>query len=580
MLRDLARSAPRTAPWLERAIASLRNAAFDWRAVVLVALVSLCAALPGVAGMPVMDVDEARFAQASRQMLESGDFVRIRLQSEERHRKPAGVHWLQAGATAALLPLAGRQNAIWTYRLPSVLGALLAALATLWAGRTLLGPPTALLGACLLGSSMLVGFEGMTAKTDALMLGFTTLSLAALAPLRAAHFGHASPLSVARARRRALIFWAALACAILIKGPVPLAIVLLTLLTLAIWDRRTGWLAPLAWWPGPVLALAIVLPWGLAIGFATDWGFYRSAFGQDFAPKLAGQDHAHGGVFGYHLLLAPLLMFPAAFVLPAVARALFARRAGAADASALRFLIAWAAPTWLMFELSPGKLIHYAMPVYPALALLGASGFLLAVRNGWRWTLWIGAGLFLISGWALSAATGVGLSALSAPPPRAVAAAVLCAVIVAAGGYGLLALRSGAARASAAIAAGLLLCIVLRGAILPALPQLQVSARSAAALAALDAPGALWVVGYDEPSIVFLTRTSAAIVDAEQAARRAAPGDAILVERQHLETVRTLLASRALVLDAHQPAIDGISMSANRPVSLVAGAVVTSVDGD
>ncbi len=58
--------------------------------------------LPGIASLPVMDRDEARFAQATRQMLESGDFLDIRFQDEARNNKPAGIYWLQAAAVAAL----------------------------------------------------------------------------------------------------------------------------------------------------------------------------------------------------------------------------------------------------------------------------------------------------------------------------------------------------------------------------------------------------------------------------------------------------------------------------------------------
>jgi 4-amino-4-deoxy-L-arabinose transferase-like glycosyltransferase len=105
-----------------------------WRGYVLIALIALCSAQFGAGRVQVMDADEARFAQATRQMLESGDYVAIRVQDAERNRKPVGVHWLQAAAVQAAAPFTGRRNAIWPYRLPSAFGLALAALATLWAG--------------------------------------------------------------------------------------------------------------------------------------------------------------------------------------------------------------------------------------------------------------------------------------------------------------------------------------------------------------------------------------------------------------------------------------------------------------
>ena len=63
----------------------------------------LCLALyvPGIVTLPVVDRDEARVVQASRQMLETGDFVRIRYQDEARNKKPVGIYWLQAASVAA-----------------------------------------------------------------------------------------------------------------------------------------------------------------------------------------------------------------------------------------------------------------------------------------------------------------------------------------------------------------------------------------------------------------------------------------------------------------------------------------------
>src|SRR5580693_4157758 len=80
-----------------------------WRPYALLAALCLCLYVPGIATIPVLDRDEARFAQASRQMLETGDFVQIRFHDEARNRKPAGIYWLQAGAVllaTALEPIA------------------------------------------------------------------------------------------------------------------------------------------------------------------------------------------------------------------------------------------------------------------------------------------------------------------------------------------------------------------------------------------------------------------------------------------------------------------------------------------
>src|SRR3954447_3209485 len=94
-------------------------------------LIALCLALylPGLGALPPTDRDEARFAQASRQMAATGDLVRIQFQSEPRNKKPVLIYWAQA-ASAALTgqaPLEGKP-AILVYRLPSAIGASAAVL--------------------------------------------------------------------------------------------------------------------------------------------------------------------------------------------------------------------------------------------------------------------------------------------------------------------------------------------------------------------------------------------------------------------------------------------------------------------
>ena len=50
--------------------------------------------------VPMIDRDEARFSQASRQMAETGDVITIRFLDELRAKKPAGIYWLQAGSAS------------------------------------------------------------------------------------------------------------------------------------------------------------------------------------------------------------------------------------------------------------------------------------------------------------------------------------------------------------------------------------------------------------------------------------------------------------------------------------------------
>src|SRR5918998_6845393 len=70
------------------------------RLCAVLVLLSLVCFLPGFTTLQPMDRDEPRYAQASKQMLETGDFVDIRFQDEARHKKPVGIYWMQSASVA------------------------------------------------------------------------------------------------------------------------------------------------------------------------------------------------------------------------------------------------------------------------------------------------------------------------------------------------------------------------------------------------------------------------------------------------------------------------------------------------
>ena len=73
-----------------------------WKPWFVLFILTFGAAAPGVFNLPALDRDESRFAQASKEMLEEQDYIRIQYQDELRNKKPAGIHWLQAASTADL----------------------------------------------------------------------------------------------------------------------------------------------------------------------------------------------------------------------------------------------------------------------------------------------------------------------------------------------------------------------------------------------------------------------------------------------------------------------------------------------
>lgn len=390
-----------------------------WKAWALLFLITFTAAAPGVFSLPALDRDESRFAQASKQMLESGDYIRIQYQDELRNKKPAGIHWLQAGASALLGE--GDRTEIWTYRVPSWLGAALAAMATFWCGTILIGRRAAFIGAALFGSTLLLTSEAHISKTDGVLVFLTTLGMGALARLY---------IRQDNDKKIAILFWAAMGLGFLIKGPVTPMVAVFAMAVLYVWDSRNwDWMKVLLWWPGPLLFVLLVLPWFIWIQLATDGQYVQGAVGKDLKDKLVSASEGHGGLPGYHLLHIPAWFFPGSLLfVPMIvltwkelrSRAFSLRQSitsldevsrgplvhdGKDDViQGLKFLVAWAVPTWIFFELLLTKLSHYILPAYPAFGLLCGYAALQMMSGARapvsRWTSLI---LFALGGGALLA---------------------------------------------------------------------------------------------------------------------------------------------------------------------------------
>ena len=212
------------------------------RAVVVLLAVALLDFLPGFFSIPPVDQDEARFAQATKQMVESGDYVDIRFQDEVRYKKPVGIYWLQAAAvkSATTLGLPHALTTIWLYRIPSLLGAVGAVLLTYWAALAFVSRRAALLAGLMMASCVLLGAERLLAKTDATLLVTVVAAMGAMARVYLPPGG--DPRDAAGAWRIAALFWSALAAGVLLKGPLILMVVGLAALALAVVDRSARWL--------------------------------------------------------------------------------------------------------------------------------------------------------------------------------------------------------------------------------------------------------------------------------------------------------------------------------------------------
>ena len=533
MLSLADRRSPSLDPWLDRL------AAHRGSACLLLIVLTLSLALPGLGTLFPMDRDEPRFAQASKQMLETGEVVVIRFHDEARNKKPVGIYWLQAAAVAAgeALGVPSARQQIWLYRIPSLIGAVGAVLLTWWTALALTHRRAALLAGAMMASSVLLVVEAHLAKTDAVLLATVVAAMGVLA--RA---------FVARARRvplpwsLAAVFWIAVAVGILIKGPIGPMVPLLAAAVLSARERSLRWLGALRPLPGAALCLVIALPWFVLITKASGGAFFAESIGHDMGAKVASAQESHGAPLGTYAAAFWVTAWPFAPFLIWAAPVLWRDR----RSDQVAFLLAWIVPIWLLFETVPTKLPHYVLPAYPAVAILVAASLLkgsprpaqgrarviaFCVLLGLLPVL-IPFAVALAPGWVATSVSPVTIAVAAGAITAALAGVALCVHHARRGAWGSAVLGS---LLPAAAVYGFVFGWMLNedhADLLALSPRLAAAGRAAAPPGCPDMSFA--TVGDREPSLVFETATSLLMTDAEGAARflAAAPCRVALVEQQ------------------------------------------------
>jgi 4-amino-4-deoxy-L-arabinose transferase-like glycosyltransferase len=538
-------------------------AASHIRAVGFLLLCGLLLFLPGFFNIPPIDRDEARFAQATKQMVETGDFVDLRFQDEVRYKKPAGVYWLQAAAveTASVFGLPRAPVRIWLYRLPSLIGAIGAVLLTYWTALSFVTRRGAIFAALILCSSVLLGAEARLAKTDAVLLLAVVAAMGALARVYLswqrgedpAHPPWSSPA----------IFWTALAAGILLKGPLILMFVGLTIGSLAIMDRSAGWLSRLRPVWGLLWTLVLVLPWFVAIFLRAGDAFFADSIGGDMLSKLAAQE-SHGAPPGLYLLLFWVTFWPGAPLTGMAAPAIWrARREPGAQ-----FLLAWLVPSWIVFELVLTKLPHYVLPLYPAIAILTVGALERRVlsrswlRRGAAWWFAIPA--------LTSVIAVVGAITLTRQPVFLAWPFVAAALIFGLFAWWLYDDNHAERSLLNAVVAAMFLSMAVYGVVVPSLTSLFPSAEVARALRNVVCVGPkAAAAGFHEPSLVFMTGTTTLLTDGSGAADFLGQGSCrfALVEQRS----ERAFAQRAEAIGLRYNVatrIDGYNISQGRAISI------------
>ena len=322
----------------------------------------IIALFSGQYSIPPIDRDEARFAQASSQMIQSGDYVNIKFQDEIRAKKPIGIYWLQAFSAKIF-----GQEDIGSYRIPSLLSSIITLVFVGLITRLIFPLYQTLIVTLLFASSIVFMGEAHLAKTDATLLCLICVQQYFLLKI-ILHQENTFKLKYLYP----ILVWLTFSFGVLVKGPISIAILFPTVIAFCIIQKSISLIKSLRPIIGLLICTLVILPWFLAIDEATNGMFLQKAFQEDFFSKLESGQEGHGALPGTHLLTLSISIWPIATFLPCLILFSLQHR----NNVIIKFLMCWILPFWVIIELIPTKLLHYPLPVLPAIAILAIGGLL------------------------------------------------------------------------------------------------------------------------------------------------------------------------------------------------------------
>ena len=329
---------------------------FNFLTICVLFFLSFTALFVGQNTLPPIDRDEARFAQASRQMIQNNDFINIKFQDEIRAKKPVGIYWIQALSAKFF-----GETEISSFRIPSLISSIISLFFVGLLSRLIFPLYQSIIITLFFASSIVFIGEAHLAKTDATLLALICIQQYYLLKLilkkgTSKQIKYWFPT----------IFWIVFSFGILVKGPLSIIIFGLTLISFCFLRKDFSLVKLLNPLLGIVICSIIILPWFIAINNSTQGLFIEKAFNEDFFSKLKSGQEGHGAWPGTHLLLLSITLWPLATFIPGSIIFFIKNNSN----TVIQFLICWIIPFWILIEIVPTKLLHYSLPILPAIAIL------------------------------------------------------------------------------------------------------------------------------------------------------------------------------------------------------------------
>ena len=344
----------------------------------------------GTWSLPLIDRDEPRFAEASREMIERADYIVPYFNNQLRLDKPPLAYWAQV----ASYRIFGEND--FAARFPSVLAAALIALSIFAWGSRLGGEKIGWWAAIIFTLSLQTFLHAKAAVADMWLVllmtiahwsGFELIQLPTLNSQRSTPNSEQTNQASNIKHQTFLwwwIFYLSLALGFLAKGPIAW-IPLLTITAIIIYERDWQLARGFKFIRGILLTLVIVALWGIPALLQTHGEFFSVGIGRHVIGRSFSTMEGHGAnSLGMYLLLLPFYFvtvfvsfFPWSIKLPWLARRLWRQsRTGVSDPGYKprddtdNYLLAGSAIIFVIFTLISTKLPHYTLPAFPLLALL------------------------------------------------------------------------------------------------------------------------------------------------------------------------------------------------------------------
>jgi len=335
-------------------------------------LIAFLSLIPFLHLSPLFDEDEGYFAEISREMIESGDYITPRLNGNPEFDKPVLIYWMQA----ASMKLFGINE--FSVRLPSAIATLIWTLVTFYFFKRHLNIQRAFLAGIFLISSIQITITGKAAIADALLNLFLTLSMFSAFDF----YKERKPYQL-----RLAFLYSGLG--FLTKGPIA---ILVPLAASAIFCLSQGqmktWIKSVLNPVGISIFIVVSMPWYILEYMDQGEKFIQDFFFKHHIQRFQTALEGHSGSFLYYIPVILIGTLPHS----GLVFLLFKHVKRYTAEPLYRFCLIWFLFVFIFFSLSGTKLPHYIIYGYPPLFILYADAFEQAEST---WIYLVPGGLFL-----------------------------------------------------------------------------------------------------------------------------------------------------------------------------------------